>query len=85
MYSTVYDNIKIITEMFLGEIRKHAGFTQQDPAKAMGIKQPTLCKLEAQDDIHISTLKRLVNALGGDLELIAHMPAGDIRISQFMA
>lgn len=49
----------------------------------MGIKQPTLSKLESQDDIQISTLQRLIHALGGQLELIAHMPGGDIKISQF--
>jgi hypothetical protein len=37
----------------------------------------------ARDDIQISTLQRLIQALGGRLELIAHMPGGDIRISQF--
>jgi len=33
--------------------------------------------------MQISTLQRLIQALGGQLELIAHMPGGDIRISQF--
>ena len=49
----------------------------------MGIKQPSLSKLESQEDMQISTLQRLVHALGGELELVAHMPAGDIRIRQF--
>jgi hypothetical protein len=33
--------------------------------------------------MQISTLMRLVEALGGSLEIIAHMPKGDIRVSQF--
>jgi len=74
---------EIMAEMLVAEIRKKAGFTQEDLANAMGIKQPTLSKLEAQDDIQISTLQRLIQALGGQLELIAHMPGGDIKISQF--
>ncbi|MBN1818830.1 MAG: helix-turn-helix transcriptional regulator [Sedimentisphaerales bacterium] len=76
---------EIMAEMLLAEIRKEAGFTQEDLAKVMGIKQPSLSKLESQDDIQISTLQRLIQALGGQLELIVHMPAGDIRISQFKA
>ncbi len=72
-----------MAEMLLAEIRQQAGFTQQDIAEAIGIRQPSLSKLESQDDIQVSTLRRLIQALGGRLELIAHMPGGDIRISQF--
>jgi hypothetical protein len=39
--------------------------------------------MESQDDMQISTLSRLVQSLGGQLELIAHMPKGDARITQF--
>jgi DNA-binding XRE family transcriptional regulator len=74
---------EIMTEMLLAEIRKEAGITQDDLAKTIGIKQPSLSKLESQDDIHISTLRKLIEALGGQLELVAHMPCGDIKISQF--
>jgi len=69
--------------MLLSEIRKDVGLTQEDLAKAIGIKQASLSKLESQEDMQITTLQRLVKALGGQLELIAHMPGGDIRISQF--
>jgi transcriptional regulator with XRE-family HTH domain len=72
-----------MAEMLLTEIRKEVGLTQEDLAKAMGIKQPSLSKLESQGDMQISTLHRLVAALGGELELIAHMPGGDVRIRQF--
>ena len=75
----------IMAEMLLAEIRKEVGFTQEDLAETIGVKQPSLSKLESQDDIQVSTLQRLIKALGGQLELIAHMPGGDIRISQFKA
>ncbi len=74
---------EVMAEMLLTEIRKEAGFTQQDIAQKLGMKQPSLSKLESQDDMQISTLKRLIKALGGQLELIVHMPSGDIRVSQF--
>ena len=74
---------EIMAEMLLAEIRKQVGLTQGDVAEAMGIKQPSLSKLESQDDMQISTLGRLISALGGELELIAHLPGGDIRIKQF--
>ena len=73
----------MIAEMLLTEIRQLVGLTQEDVAKKLGIKQPTLSKLESQDDMYISTLRRLVEALGGKLEMVVHLPTGDIRIQQF--
>ncbi len=74
---------EMISDMLLSELRKFAGLTQEELAEAMGIKQPTLSKLENQDDMQISTLQRLVQALGGELELVVRFPNGDIRIRQF--
>lgn len=73
----------MMAEMLLGEIRRLVGLTQEDLAEKLGIKQPTLSKLESQDDMHVSTLNRVVEGLGGKLEIIVHLPAGDIRIQQF--
>jgi predicted transcriptional regulator len=73
----------MMAEMLLAEIRKEVGLTQKELAAAMGIKQPSLSKLEAQNDMQVSTLQRLVQALGGQLEIIAHLPHGDVRVSQF--
>jgi hypothetical protein len=47
------------------------------------IKQPSLSKLESQDDMRISTLKRIVEALGGEVHIIAEFPKGKMRIKQF--
>ena len=74
---------EMMAEMLLAEIRKSVGLTQEDLAAALGITQPSLSKLENQDDMQVSTLRRLIEALGGQLEIIAHLPRGDIRISQF--
>ena len=74
---------EMMAEMLLAEIRKDAGLTQEELAEILGITQPSLSKLEGQDDMQISTLRRLIEALGGQLEIIAHLPRGDIRINQF--
>jgi transcriptional regulator with XRE-family HTH domain len=57
--------------------------TQIQLAKALGVKQPTLSQMESQDDMQISTLRRIVEALGGSLEIIATLPTGRIALSQF--
>jgi len=74
-----------LAEMFLSEIRQLAGLTQEQLAASIGIKQPTLSQLESQDDMQISTLRRIVEALGGNLEIIATLPTGRITLSQFKA
>ncbi len=73
----------IMAEMLLSEIRKSVGLTQEELAAALGIKQPSLSKLENQDDMQISTLRKLIEALGGSLELVIHLPQGAVRINQF--
>ena len=70
-------------EMVLAELRKYSGMTQQQMAEILGVSQPSLSKMESQDDMQISTLGKLIAALGGKLELIAHLPKGDIRLTQF--
>jgi len=72
-----------MAEMLIAELRKHVGLTQEQLAELLGIKQPTLSRLESQDDMQIGTLRRLVRALGGELEIIVHLPGGDVRLSQF--
>ena len=74
---------ELISEMLLSELRRLSGLTQNELATALGIRQPTLSRLEAQDDMQISTLHRLVKALGGELEIVAKMPGGRIALSQF--
>ncbi len=74
---------EMMEEMFLAEVRRLVGLTQEEVAQKLGIKQPSLSKLESPDDMRISTLRRLIQALGGTLEIVVHLPAGDIRIHQF--
>lgn len=74
---------KLMAEMLLSELRKYSGMTQQEVADILGITQPSLSKMESQEDMQISTLSRLVASLGGKLELIARMPGGEIRLKQF--
>jgi len=74
---------EMMAEMLLAEIRKFMGLTQEELARELGVTQPSLSKLENQDDMQVSTLRRLIEALGGQLELVAHLPTGDIRIRQF--
>ena len=76
---------EMLSEMLLSEIRNTVGLTQEELAATLDVRQPTISRLESQDDMQVSTLRRVVAALGGTLELIVHLPQGDIRLTQFDA
>ena len=70
-------------EMLLAELRKLEGVTQVGLAEKLGIKQPAISQLEQQDDMQVSTLQRIVKALGGVLEFTVRLPSGEYRVGQF--
>jgi transcriptional regulator with XRE-family HTH domain len=74
---------ELLGELLLSEVRQLAGKSQQEVAEALGMKQPSLSKLEKQADMQISTLRKIVKALGGELEVLARFPKGTVKIDQF--
>jgi transcriptional regulator with XRE-family HTH domain len=67
----------------LGELRRAAGKAQAQIASALKIKQPSVSKIEKQADMYLSTLKRYVEAIGGQLDLIVRLPSrGPLRIER---
>lgn len=64
-------------EVMLSQLREELNVSQTELAAAMGVKQPTLAKIEQPDnDPRLSTLKRYVAALGGDLSIDVTLPTG---------
>jgi transcriptional regulator with XRE-family HTH domain len=58
--------------MNLEELRKARALSQEEVAAAMTVKQPAVAKLEKRGDMHVSNLRRYIEALGGTLEITAH-------------
>ena len=74
---------KALSEMPLNELRNARGLSQKMLAEALHIQQPAIAKLEKRTDMYISTLRSHIEAMGGELEVIARFPDGDVRISTF--
>ena len=74
---------ELLGELLLSEVRQLAGKSQQEVAETLGMKQPSLSKLEKQGDMQISTLRKIIKALGGELEVLARFPKGTVKIDQF--
>jgi DNA-binding XRE family transcriptional regulator len=64
----------IAEEMTLQELRRARAMTQVKMAKKLGIAQKQISEIEKRTDMHISTLRRSIEALGGKLSLIAEFP-----------
>jgi predicted XRE-type DNA-binding protein len=74
---------KALVEMPLSELRNARGLSQKLLAEALHIQQPAIAKLEKRTDMYISTLRSHIEAMGGELEVIARFPDGDVKISNF--
>jgi len=73
----------LLREMLLSELRKATGYSQKTLAAKLKMKQPTLSKLENSRDMQVTTLQKLVGALGGEVEIVCKFPKGDVRLVQF--
>lgn len=62
----------------LAALRRDMGFSQQQMAERLGVRQAAISKMENRGDLHLSSLKKYCQALGGDLELTVafHNEAG---------
>lgn len=74
---------KMLKEMPLHELRHARGLSQLDLARLLNVQQPAIAKLERRTDMYLSTLRNHIEAMGGELEILARFPDGDVRITNF--
>jgi DNA-binding XRE family transcriptional regulator len=71
------------TEMDLAELRKARVLSQESLAQLLHVSQGSVAKMEKRTDMYISTVRRFVEAMGGELIMTAQFPDHTIRINQF--
>lgn len=74
---------EMIAEMPLHELRQARRLSQEALAQVLGTNQAGVSKMERRADMYVSTLRRYLQAMGGDLEITARFPDGSVRINQF--
>src|SRR5229473_7485738 len=74
---------RMIEEMALNELRQAMGITQERLAKTLRINQAGVSKIESRSDIFVSTLRKAIEAMGGELEIRAKFRTGEVKIKQF--
>jgi transcriptional regulator with XRE-family HTH domain len=73
-----------VDEMRLGDLRRALKLSQQTLARRLKTGQAQVSRLEQRTDLFVSTLRRYVEALGGQLEIVATFPEGaTVRIENF--
>jgi DNA-binding XRE family transcriptional regulator len=73
----------LLATMPLHELRQARGLSQKMLAEVLHVQQPSIAKIEKRTDMYISTLRSHIEAMGGELEVVARFPDGVVKISNF--
>lgn len=65
----------------LKALRQGRKVTQAELAGILGVRQASISKLENQNDMRLGTLRRYVEALGGELEIRVRFPDEEVEVT----
>src|SRR5260221_5951845 len=74
---------QMLKEMPLQELRQAHQMSQERMAELLHTKQANVSRIERRTDMYISTLRSYIEAMGGQLDIVARFPNGEIHINQF--
>jgi len=69
--------------VMLTQIREARQLTQVELAKTLNINQGAVSAMEKRTDMYVSTLRKTIEAMGGNLKITAEFPEGSMEIGQF--
>jgi len=75
--------LRLNEEMDLAEVRRARKLSQEEIAQALQIGQGSVAKMEKRADMYVSTLRRFIEAMGGELEIVARFPDHTVKIRNF--
>ena len=73
---------KMMAKKF-SELRSKLSPAAQERAEAKLVEQPSIAKIEKRTDMYLSTLRSHIQAMGGELDIIARFPDGVVKINNF--
>lgn len=74
---------ELLLNIPLKEVQRARVLTQKQVASTLHLNQKEVAKIEAETDLYFSTFKRFIEAMGGELHMIAHFPNGNVTIHDF--
>jgi transcriptional regulator with XRE-family HTH domain len=69
--------------MTLYQLREARKLTQVSLAKVLEVNQGAVSRMEKRTDMYVSTLRSYIQAMGGQLQVKAIFPEGEVEIEQF--
>ncbi len=63
-----------LEEITLRHLREKLGLSQSELAEHLEVQQSAVSKLEGKQNLELNTLRAVVNALGGTIEIIVRVP-----------
>jgi hypothetical protein len=76
--------VRLGEEMGLGEVWRALKLSQDEIAQTLQIGQGSVAKIEKRTDMYVSTLRRFIQAMGGELEIVARFPDHAVTITNFV-
>ena len=70
-------------DMSLAELRQARQLTQETLSGTLHVGQAAVAKMEKRTDMYVGNLRRFVEAMGGELDVIARFPEGSVKINNF--
>ena len=70
-------------EMDLAQLRMAHQLSQAALGEILHVEQPAVARLEKRTDMYLSTLRRFIEAMGGELEIVARFADHAVRIKNF--
>ena len=68
----------------LQAIRKLANISQAQLAEQLGVRQPTVHRMETQADLYVSSLERFIEGMGGSVDIVVSLPGhAPVRFKRF--
>ncbi len=74
---------RLAGEMDLAELRRAMKLSQDELAQTLQIGQGSVAKIERRADMYVGTLRRFIEAMGGELDIIARFPDHSVKIKSF--
>jgi DNA-binding XRE family transcriptional regulator len=73
----------LVDSVTLNQVREARNLTQANLANILGVNQGSVSKMEKRTDMYVSTLRSFIQAMGGQLQIKAVFPEGEVEIDQF--
>ncbi len=75
--------VRLDEQMDLAEVRRALKLSQEEIGQILHIGQGSVAKIEKRADMYVSTLRRFIEAMGGELEIIARFADHAVKIKNF--